>query len=87
MKKRVLALVLAGTMIFGLTACGKSGNNDATTTADETTTVEGDSTAETTQAEPVTQTTEVTDYSEYVTLGEYKNLDIEVDAGCVQLYM
>mgnify|MGYP000580384191 FL=1 len=84
MKKRVWALVLAGTMIFGLTACGKSGSNEVTTTAaEETTTVEGDSTAATTQAEPVTQTTEVTDYSEYVTLGEYKNLDIEVDAAVV----
>ena len=84
MKKRVWALVLAGTLIFGLQACGKSGSNEVTTTAaEETTTVEGDSTAATTQAEPVTQTTEVTDYSEYVTLGEYKNLDIEVDAAVV----
>ncbi len=84
MKKRVLALVLAGTMVFGLTACGKGGDNNETTTTGETTTVEGDTTtAETTQAEPVKQTTEVTDYSEYVTLGDYKNLDIEVDPAVV----
>lgn len=82
MKKRVLALVLAGTMVFGLTACNKGGKNDTTTAADGETTV-ADSTAETTEAQPVTQTTEVTDYSEYLTLGDYTGLDIEVDAAVV----
>ncbi len=82
MKKRVLALVLAGTMVFGLTACNKGGKNDTTTVADGETTV-ADSTAETTEAQPVTQTTEVTDYSEYLTLGDYTGLDIEVDAAVV----
>lgn len=87
-KKRALALVLAGTMVFGLTACNKVGSNDTTTAAGETTTVAGEttsdtSTAETTQAQPVAQTTEVADYSEYLTLGDYKNLDIEVDAAVV----
>ncbi len=83
MKKRVLALVLAGTMVFGLTACNKNGNNETTT--NETTTVEGDTTATetTTEAQPVVQTTEVTDYSQYVTLGDYTNLDVEVDAAVV----
>lgn len=83
MKKRVLALVLAGTMVFGLTACNKSGNNETTTS--ETTTVEGDTSAAetTTEAQPVVQTTAVTDYSQYVTLGDYTNLDIEVDAAVV----
>lgn len=82
MKKRVLALVLAGTMVFSLTACNKSGKNDTTTAADGETTV-ADSTAETTEAQPVAQTTEVTDYSEYLTLGDYTGLDIEVDAAVV----
>lgn len=82
MKKRVLALVLAGTMVFGLTACNKSGKNDTTTAADGETTV-ADSTTETTEAQPVTQTTEVTDYSEYLTLGQYTGIDIEVDAAVV----
>lgn len=82
MKKRVLALVLAGTMVFGLTACNKGGKNETTTAADGETTV-ADSTAETTEAQPVTQTTEVTDYSEYLTLGDYTGLDIEVDAAVV----
>lgn len=82
MKKRALALVLAGTMIFGLTACNKDGKNETRT--NETTTVEGETTTETTtEAQPVAQTTEVTDYSEYVTLGDYTNLDIEVDAAVV----
>lgn len=82
MKKRVLALVLAGTMVFGLTACNKSGKNDTTTAADGETTV-ADSTTETTEAQPVTQTTEVTDYSEYLTLGQYTGIDIAVDAAVV----
>lgn len=82
MKKRVLALVLAGTMVFGLTACNKSGKNDTTTAADGGTTV-ADSTTETTEAQPVTQTTEVTDYSEYLTLGQYTGIDIAVDAAVV----
>lgn len=82
MKKRVLALVLAGTMVFSLTACNKSGKNDTTTAADGETTV-ADSTAATTEAQPVAQTTEVTDYSEYLTLGDYTGLDIEVDAAVV----
>lgn len=83
MKKRVLALVLAGTMVFGLTACNKNGKNETTT--NETSTVEGDTTATetTTEAQPVVQTTEVTDYSQYVTLGDYTNLDVEVDAAVV----
>ena len=60
MKKRVLALVLAGTMVFGLTACNKGGSNGT-----ETTTVAGETTTgETTQAQPVAQTTPITDYSE-----------------------
>lgn len=82
MKKRVLALVLAGTMVFSLTACNKGGKNDTTTAADGETTV-ADSTAETTEAQPVTQTTEVTDYSEYLTLGQYTGIDIAVDAAVV----
>lgn len=77
MRKRVLALILAGTMVFGLTACNKSGKNDETTSTDAA------ETTETTQAEPVKQTTEVTDYSEYVTLGDYSGLDIAVDAAAV----
>ena len=82
MKKRVLALVLAGTMVFSLTACNKGGKNDTTTAADGETTV-ADSTAETTEAQPVTQTTEVTDYSEYLTLGQYTGIDIAVDSDVV----
>ena len=85
MKKRVLALVLAGTMIFGLTACNKGGNNDAGNGTDtETTSVEGETTTgETTEAQPVAQTTPITDYSGYVKIGAYRDLEIEVDAAVV----
>lgn len=84
MRKRVLALILAGTMVFGLTACNKSGKNDETTSTDGATdATETTEITETTQAEPVKQTTEVTDYSEYVTLGDYSGLDIAVDAAAV----
>ena len=76
MKKRVLALVLAGTMVFGLTACNKGGsNNGGNGTDTETTTVSGETTTgetttgETTEAQPVTQTTPLTDYSGYVKIG------------------
>lgn len=81
MKKRVLALVLAGTMVFGLTACNKGGSNG---TDAETTTVAGETTTgETTEAQPVAQTTPITDYSEYVKIGAYKDLEVEVDAAVV----
>ena len=84
MRKRVLALILAGTMVFGLIACNKSGKNDGTTSTDGATdATETTEITETTQAEPVKQTTEVTDYSEYVTLGDYSGLDIAVDAAAV----
>ena len=90
MKKRVLALVLAGTMVFGLTACNKGGsNNGGNGTDTETTTVSGETTTgetttgETTEAQPVTQTTPLTDYSGYVKIGAYRDLEIEVDAAVV----
>lgn len=81
MKKRVLALAMAGVMVFGLTACGKKNGDNTTTTAGDTNTT---SAAEsTTEAQPVSQTTQVADYSQYVTLGQYTGLEIAVDAAVV----
>lgn len=81
MKKRILALALAGVMVFGLTACGRKDGNDTTTAAGDTTAA---GTAEsTTGAQPVYQTTQVADYGQYVALGQYTGLVIAVDAAVV----
>ena len=81
MKKRVLALAMAGVMVFGLTACGKKGGDNTTTTAVDTNATSA--TESTTEAQPVSQTTQVADYSQYVTLGQYTGLEIAVDAAVV----
>lgn len=81
MKRRVLALALAGAMVFGLTACGKKDGNDTTTAAGDTNTT--GAAESTTEAQPVSQTTQVADYSQYITLGQYTGLEIAVDAAVV----
>ena len=56
MKKKVLALILATSMVLGLAACGGSTSNDAASTTDETTTESSDNQA----AEDATDATEAT---------------------------
>ena len=56
MKKRVLALLLACTMVFSLTACGSKEEN--TTETENTATEETTETTESTETEDTTETTE-----------------------------
>lgn len=79
MKKRTLALLLAGAMAFSLTACKKS-NGENNTTANDQTDIAQETTA---AAEPIKQTGTVADYSQYISLGQYAGIDIPVDAAVV----
>ena len=59
MKKRVLALLLACTMVFSLAACGSKEEN--TTETENTATEETTETTESTETEDTTETTELED--------------------------
>lgn len=68
MKKKIFAALMAGVMIFSLTACGKDGKNENSTENESIVYYEIGG----------TNHKELTDYSEYVTLGDYTGLKVEV---------
>ena len=73
MKKKIFAALMAGVMIFSLTACGKSNKKEETTTNDEKTTIEYYEIGGTNHRE-------LADYSEYITLGDYTGIKVSVEA-------
>ena len=57
MKKKVLSILLAGTMVLSMTACGGSNNTPAADTADSTAEASTETATEETSTEEATEET------------------------------
>ncbi len=84
MRKKVLGIVMAASMVASLTACGGSNNNstDATNATSSNTTVNQEITADQ-YADTIKSNAET--YKTYVTLPEYKGLTVTVDSEQAQV--
>lgn len=78
MRKKVLGIIMAATMVASLTACGGSDkNNSSSSTADNGSTVNQDITADK-YADTIKSNAQT--YKNYISLPEYKGLSVTVDS-------